>query len=99
MGAGHSASVPEQLAVYGEKELEALARLLREVDPDTRAGAELTLRVAKTIAARIGWRDNAWAEDPETFLRQMYGAQRAHLERQLLFGRRKVDKNADVQRV
>jgi len=43
--------------------------------------------------------EEVFAADPEGFLRAFYGAQRAFLERQLLFGRRKLDKHGEFERV
>ena len=84
---------PRHLSVYGALELEALARILREVDPHSERGHELLARVAHTIAAKIGLQTPVVAHDPDAFLRAFYGAQRAFLERQQLHGRRKADKH------
>jgi hypothetical protein len=79
--------------MYGALELEALARILREVDPQSERGHVLLTRVAHTIAAKIGLSTPFVASDPDGFLRAFYGAQRAFLERQQLHGRRKADKH------
>ncbi|HET6585450.1 MAG TPA: RDD family protein [Nannocystaceae bacterium] len=79
------------LAIYGASELETLARILREVDPQRDRGHELFTRIAQTIAHKVGIATAAVEHDPDGFLRAFYGAQRAHLERQQLLGRRKAD--------
>lgn len=84
---------PQHLAVYGAAELEALARILREVDPQQERGHTLSTRVAQTIAHKVGFPDVGVEHDPDGFLRAFYGAQRAFLERQQLLGRRKADKH------
>jgi hypothetical protein len=89
----------EHLGVYGATELERLAELLREIDPIGAPEANLYARVAATIAIRVGYPFEQATRDPEGFLRAFYGAQRAFLERQLLFGRRKLDKHGEFERV
>jgi uncharacterized RDD family membrane protein YckC len=84
---------PHHLSVYGAAELEALVRILREVDPHSERGHELVTRVAETIAQKVGLPHAMVARDPDGFLRTFYGAQRAFLERQQLHGRRKADKH------
>lgn len=80
---------PDQLRHYGNRELQVLEDVLRRpaIDPAT-----LHLITAK-IRARIGWPDDPPVE-PRRFLRDFYAAQRAGLERGLLFGRRHEDKDA-----
>jgi uncharacterized RDD family membrane protein YckC len=90
---------PEHLIHYGVLELERLAELLREIDPTGEREGELFLRVAETIATRVGYPIEHARDDPEGFLRAFYGAQRSFLERQLLFGRRKSDKHHQFERV
>jgi len=80
---------PEQVGVYGEKELGVLEEVLRERRNPT------LLAVADRIKARIGWVAPANATDmptDEAFLRAYYAALRAHLEGRLLMGRRRKDK-------
>ncbi len=75
----------DQANAYGVKELYVLEDVLRRRDPKTLAA------VAERIRVKIGWR----AIDAETdaeFLTAYYGALRARLETQLLFGRRRQDK-------
>ncbi|MEM8606758.1 MAG: RDD family protein [Myxococcota bacterium] len=83
---------PTQLEVYGEHELETLARLLRTIDQHEVAHDDV-LSVADTIARRIEYVGREPVNDPVTFLRTFYVQQRAALEKKLLFGRRKADKH------
>ncbi len=79
----------EQLRHYGNHELQVLEDVLRRpaVEP-------ATLRlIADKICNRIGWPPDHPIQ-PEPFLRDFYAAQRAGLERGLLFGRRHEDKTA-----
>jgi uncharacterized RDD family membrane protein YckC len=74
---------PEQLEVYGIKELSVLEEVLRKRDPDVMRA------VAARIRAKIGYPDG----DPdEAFLLAFYAALRKHLESRLLLGKRKRDK-------
>ncbi len=81
--AGWLRFTPEQLDAYGVYELQTLERVLREGQWDT------VQRVAYTIRQKI----NHWepAHDYD-FLTAYYTASRAHMERGLLFGRRRADK-------
>ena len=74
----------EQLDAYGAFELQTLERVLRSSSP-----ASLQT-VADSIRTKIG----AWdtASDAE-FLNAYYEALRVHLERKLLFGKRRLDKH------
>ena len=80
-----------QLGIYGEHELETLAELLRDAEAGKARFEDLRL-VARTIALKIGFQGSAPVEDPSRFLRTFYEQQRAHLERQLLYGKRKASK-------
>ncbi|MEM1417678.1 MAG: RDD family protein [Myxococcota bacterium] len=80
-----------QLAHYGERELETLADLLRRFEEDRAELHDLHV-VATTIAAKIGYGGDLPTQDPPRFLRSFYKHQRAALERQLLFGKRKASK-------
>lgn len=80
---------PAQLGHYGNKELHVLEDVLRRpwIEP-------ATLRIiSEKIRTRIGWPDDEPVE-PRRFLEDFYAAQRAGLERGLLFGRRHADKTA-----
>jgi uncharacterized RDD family membrane protein YckC len=75
---------PAELSVYGEHELQVLEQVLR-------TGDQAAMReVAEAICRKIGWEPGA--EDSQVFLKAFYAALRAHLERDLRFGRRKKDK-------
>ncbi|KPF64678.1 RDD family protein [Porphyrobacter sp. AAP60] len=73
-----------ELAVYGEKELQTLERMLREARPDA-----LTA-VHATICRKIGWEPGAG--DERAFLEAFYAQLRAKLEGEMRFGKRKADK-------
>lgn len=81
-----------QLTVYGERELETLADLIRKVD-EGRASLEDQAHIARTIAKKIGYEGPEPSREPTRFLRSFYKQQRAALERQLLFGKRKASKH------
>jgi uncharacterized RDD family membrane protein YckC len=73
-----------ELAVYGEKELQTLERMLREAEPDALAV------VHGTICRKIGWEPGAG--DERAFLEAFYAQLRAKLEGEMRFGKRKADK-------
>ncbi|ATY30662.1 RDD family protein [Sphingomonas psychrotolerans] len=75
----------QQLAAYGEFELQKLEDVLRRQD-------ELAMIVvARTIRARIGWAGDE--SDELAFLRAYYAALCTRLERGMLFGKRRRDKH------
>lgn len=74
----------EQIAVYGEYELQTLETVLRS---DNEASLQA---VSDTIRAKIGWRDG---DDDREFLSAYYAALRAKLQRGMLLGRRRRDKH------
>lgn len=78
-----------QLKIYGEAELETLAKLLRDFDDGVVTLHDLAV-VAQTIARKI--RFASMPADPASFLRAFYKSQRAALEKRLLFGKRKASK-------
>jgi uncharacterized RDD family membrane protein YckC len=86
-GEGEAAArfTPAQLDAYGVYELQTLEQLLRTGTP--RALEE----VAATIRAKIGAEDAPG--EPDEFLKAYYAAARAHMERGLLFGRRRAHKD------
>lgn len=85
------AFTPRQLGAYGAFELQVLEELLRR--PAT-AEAELLLAdVAGKIAAKIGWPQPLSPGETLAFLNAFYAAERAHLERERLFGRHRADKH------
>lgn len=82
----------QQLSVYGEKELEVLADLIRKID-EGRASAEDQAHIARTIAKKIGYDGHEPTREPTRFLTTFYKQQRAALEKRLLFGERKASKD------
>jgi uncharacterized RDD family membrane protein YckC len=74
----------EELAVYGEKELQTLERMLRDAQPEALAA------VHATICRKIGWEPGAG--DERAFLEAFYAQLRAKLEGEMRFGKRKADK-------
>lgn len=74
---------PEELAVYGQFELQKLEEVLRQQDNDTMT------TVAMAIRRKLGREDD---RHDAAFLNAYYTALRQHLERKLLFGQRKADK-------
>jgi uncharacterized RDD family membrane protein YckC len=85
-----------QLGHYGVYELQTLEAVLRRAEAGSVAGRQ---EIAKRIRTKIGWPD-ANQVMPETqrfdangFLEAFYAAQRAHLERRMLFGHRRKDKH------
>ena len=73
-----------ELAIYGEKELQTLERMLREAQP------EALQAVHATICRKIGW--DPGAGDERAFLEAFYAQLRAKLEGDMRFGKRKADK-------
>ena len=74
----------EELAVYGEKELQTLERMLRDAEPAALA------TVHATICRKLGWEPGAG--DERAFLEAFYAQLRAKLEGDMRFGKRKADK-------
>ena len=79
-----------QLEIYGIYELQTLEGVLRRTDPPS---ADTRQEIARRIQARIGWEGEVPASDADRFLEDFYIAQRARLERKLLFGVRRKDKH------
>ena len=82
----------QQLAIYGERELEVLADLIRNID-EGRASEDDQARIARTIAKKIGYDGPEPRLEPTRFLTTFYKLQRAALEKRLLFGTRKASKH------
>ena len=81
-----------QLEAYGAFELQVLEEILRR--PPS-ADTEAILRdVCQEFATKIGWGGPAPLADARTFLNEFYVAERAHLEREQLFGKYKADKTS-----
>ncbi len=78
-----------QLEIYGIYELQVLEGLLRGETPGDASAIEA---VAEKIRAKIRYADRVAYVDTERFLRDFYAALRAHLEKRLLFGKRREDK-------
>lgn len=76
----------EQIEAYGIKELHALEDVLRARD------SKIMFDVARRIQTKINWTEPHRFPSDETFLRAYYGALRAHLENDLIMGRRRKDK-------
>lgn len=81
---------PAQLSIYGERELEVLADLIRRIEQAT---IEDRAHIARTIAKKIGYDGPEPHHDPTRFLSAFYKQQRAALEKRLLFGKRKASKH------
>jgi uncharacterized RDD family membrane protein YckC len=87
---------PAQLDFYGVYELQTLEAVLRRADAGNLAARQ---EIAKRIRAKIRWPDPSQAAveergfDATAFLEAFYAAQRAQLERRMLFGKRRKDKH------
>lgn len=83
---------PDQLGVYGERELAVLEDVLRKAPANGKDDA--LLAVTRSICKRLGIGDTAGPlARPLAFLRAFYAAQRQHLEQRLLLGKRRLDKH------
>lgn len=81
------AFTPDELEAYGQFEVQRLADVLHRDDGDT------ITTVAGVIRRKIGREDDrSNSGDDRAFLDAYYAAARLHLERRLLFGKRKRDK-------
>lgn len=89
---GRFAFTPKQLGAYGAFELQILEELLRA--PPSNDTARLRGEVCDKICRKIGWDQPVVPGEVDTFLREFYTAERAHLERAQLFGKSREDKNA-----
>jgi uncharacterized RDD family membrane protein YckC len=86
--AEHYSFTPNELAVYGQFEIQRLEEVLHRNDPDT------IVTVAGVIRRKLGRPDDGYGSgDDRAFLDAYYTAARQHLERRLLFGQRKRDKH------
>lgn len=83
------------LTRYGAFELQVLEEILRK--PASGEADQLRADVAAKIMARIGWQDAVPPGDTVAFLSDFYTAQRAHLEREIAFGRVHADKTSRPQ--
>lgn len=86
---------PAQLGHYGIYELQTLETVLRRTDMHA---ATTRREIAERIRKKIGWTNEGAGWDLTydgmvvEFLQDFYVAQRAHLERRMLFGKRRKDK-------
>jgi hypothetical protein len=81
----------EQLDIYGIHELQVLEDLLRRHDQGTLHGRILE-DVCEKIKTKIGWPRERWNVPVRSFLDAFYRAQRATLEKRMLFGQRRERK-------
>jgi uncharacterized RDD family membrane protein YckC len=78
------------LRSYGIFELQVLEEVLRR--PESAATDALRRDICARVCRRIDWADEPTPENTHDFLRQFYAAQRSFLERELLFGRARENK-------
>ena len=81
----------EQLSIYGIYELQILEAVLR-TDATSMGYFNALRTVADKVCAKIHY--EVEIRDVERFLRDFYAAQRAHLEKKMVFGQRREDKYA-----
>jgi uncharacterized RDD family membrane protein YckC len=86
---------PQQLEHYGIYELQTLEAVLRRTDVHA---SQTRREIGERIRKKIGWASDAdWNFKYDgivvEFLQAFYVAQRAHLERKMLFGKRRRDKH------
>ena len=83
------AFTPEQLMAYGAFEVQTLEGLLRGKNKKSIA------KVADVVRGKIGWIDNTttYNYSDRVFLQAYYTAARAHLEKNMLFGKKRRDKH------
>jgi hypothetical protein len=96
-GASPYRFTPAQLGHYGVYELQTLEAVLRRAESGSLSGR---MEIARRIRTKIGWPDADQeaaaamvAADATGFLEAFYAAQRAQLERRMLFGHRRKDKH------
>jgi uncharacterized RDD family membrane protein YckC len=83
----------EQLSHYGIKELQVLEDLFRRRE-EGRVDAQVFVDISGKVQKKIDWPSAERPTDHIAFLTAFYKAQRAHLERELLLGRRKESKQS-----
>jgi len=84
----------KHLRAYGTFELQILEELLRR--PNAPDAVQLRREVTDKIVKKIDWPSKIADADTLRFLTDFYAAQRAHLEREQLYGKFRADKNAAV---
>ena len=83
----------EQLSFYGRYELQTLENIIQDLDLSSK-NDDVIVSIYEKIAKKIGWRRaHGQSVDEREFLRAFYIAQRAHLEKNLLMGRKKERKS------
>ena len=82
----------EQLAIYGNLELQVLEEILRR--PANASNDLMLVEVCGKICRKIDWKEPVPPENARSFLNDFYTAERANLERGQLFGRIRADKNS-----
>ena len=82
----------EQLAIYGNFELQVLEEVLRR--PSNVENNRVLADICGKICRKIGWESPVPPEETRRFLNDFYAAERADLERGQLFGRVRADKTA-----
>jgi uncharacterized RDD family membrane protein YckC len=80
----------KQLREYGAFELQVLEEILRR--PKTAETQKLLADICARVSKRVAWPDPIPPSEEARFLSQFYAAQRAHLEREQLFGRARQEK-------
>jgi uncharacterized RDD family membrane protein YckC len=85
-----------QLDAYGTFELQVLEELLRR--PDSLDTLRMQQNVCDRICRKIGWTTPVPPLQTAAFLKAFYTAERAHLEREQLFGHYRADKTAAAGR-
>lgn len=86
-----------QLNAYGSYELQVLEEVLRGAERATYS-PDMLRQVGDKIRRKIGWTEPVPVENEAMFLRDFYTAERAHLEREQLFGKVKPDKHHQPER-
>ena len=84
----------KQLEIYGAFELQVLEEVLRR--PDSEETARVLDDICDKIKDKIGWTGKVRRREIRAFLTAFYTAERAHLEREQLFGRHRPDKSASA---
>jgi uncharacterized RDD family membrane protein YckC len=85
-----------QLDAYGAFELQVLEELLRR--PASNETSILYYDVCAKVCRKIGWHDAVPSAEARAFLAAFYTAERAHLERERLFGKYRADKTTPPAR-
>ncbi|MGD0641036.1 MAG: RDD family protein [Roseiarcus sp.] len=81
-----------QLETYGAFELQVLEEVLRR--PPSAETSRILEDVCAKICRKIGWEEAPPRPDAHAFLTAFYSAERAHLEREQLFGVYRADKTS-----